>query len=63
MPQFRKLSPADLLSRKHSGQDKIKNGRLMIHAAGGNAEDGDERGVRSGEFGANNCSFFLTLDP
>ena len=43
MAQLGKLSPADPLSCQDTGQEEIDNRGFMIHAAGGNAEDGDLR--------------------
>ncbi len=37
------------LSGKDPGKDKVEDGDLMIHAAGGNAEDGDGSRVQRAE--------------
>ena len=39
------------LSRKDPGKDQIKDRRLCIHSAGGDTEDRNQCGVRSGECG------------
>ena len=46
MPQLGELPPPDLLTRKQAREEQVDNGRLMIHAAGGDAEDGDHFGLR-----------------
>ena len=50
MPQLGKLPPPDLLAREQAREEQIDNGSLMIHAAGGDAQDGDQFGVWSCEF-------------
>ena len=51
VPKLGKLRAADPLAGKHARQDEVEDRGPVVHAARGNAEDGDECGVRSVEFG------------
>jgi hypothetical protein len=41
MPHLGELSSPDLFSGEHPREKEVEDRDLMIHAAGGNAEDGD----------------------
>lgn len=46
MSQFGKLLSADLLPSEYPGQDQIEYSYVCVHAAGGNAENGDDKGFK-----------------